>query len=241
MSKRLKFFLGHLSISLLISFAIVVFVFFVWYPAPLAHALGVTAIFLMLLAIDVIVGPLLGFIVFKEGKKTLKMDLAIIIALQLCALSYGLFSIYQGRPAWLVFQNDHFELVRYNEVVAGRNAPKNPWFKPEFVTVEMGQTPAQKNQYFMQEMQTGIMAAYRPERYVPIEKSKAQILAKERDLKELDKFNKENEVMNIIKQYPNAAGWLPLRVMSGIDMVVLIDAAGSVVKVVDLRPWKLLS
>ena len=47
----------------------------------------------MLLAIDVILGPVLGFIVFKEGKKTLKMDLAIIIVLQLSALSYGLFSI----------------------------------------------------------------------------------------------------------------------------------------------------
>lgn len=48
---------------------------FIWYPTPLATAVGVTQIFLMMLAIDVTVGPILGFIVYKEGKKTLKMDL----------------------------------------------------------------------------------------------------------------------------------------------------------------------
>ena len=92
----------------------------------------------MLLAIDVILGPVLGFIVFKEGKKTLKMDLAIIIVLQLSALSYGLFSIYQGRPVWLVFQNDHFDLVRLNDVVVDKKAHKMNWLKPQFRAVEMG-------------------------------------------------------------------------------------------------------
>ena len=49
MSKRLKFFLGHLLISLVIALFVMGFVFFVWYPAPLATAVGVTHIFLMLL------------------------------------------------------------------------------------------------------------------------------------------------------------------------------------------------
>jgi len=60
MSKRLKFFLTHLSISLLIALLVIGLVFFVWYPAPLAQAVGVTHIFLMLLAIDVVIGPVLG-------------------------------------------------------------------------------------------------------------------------------------------------------------------------------------
>lgn len=239
MSKRNKFFLSHLFISICVGLTVIGLIFFVWYPAPLAQALGVTDISLMLLAIDVIVGPVLGFIVFKEGKKTLKMDLAIIIALQLCALSYGLFSIYQGRPAWLVFQNDHFDLIRLNDAVSDKNTQEKNWLKPQFKAVDMGQTPLQKNKHLLEEMQTGIPASYRIERYMPIEKSKAQILAKKRDLKELDKFNKSNEVINIIKKYPAAVGWLPLRVMTGIDMVILIDSKGAVVKTVDLRPWKL--
>ena len=74
MSKRLKFFLSHLTISFLIALLAVGVVFFVWYPAPLAKAVGVTHIFLMMLIIDVIVGPILGFLVYKQGKKNLKFD-----------------------------------------------------------------------------------------------------------------------------------------------------------------------
>jgi len=72
MSKRIQFFLGHLAISIAIALFFIALVFFVWYPAPLAKAVGVTQIFLMLIAIDVIIGPFLTLLVYKEGKKTLK-------------------------------------------------------------------------------------------------------------------------------------------------------------------------
>ena len=72
MSKRISFFIKHLIVSLSIAFLIVCAVFFVWYPFPLANAVGVTHLFLMMLIIDVIIGPVLGFIVYKEGKKSLK-------------------------------------------------------------------------------------------------------------------------------------------------------------------------
>ena len=63
LSKRQNFFLRHLSLSCLIAFSILVWVFFIWYPSPLAQAVGVTQIFLMMLVIDVIVGPILGLLV----------------------------------------------------------------------------------------------------------------------------------------------------------------------------------
>lgn len=69
MSKRLKFSLSHLLLSFLIALLVIGLVFFIWYPSPLATAVGVTHIFLMLLVIDVILGPLLGLLVYKEGKK----------------------------------------------------------------------------------------------------------------------------------------------------------------------------
>ena len=98
MSKRLKFFLNHLLLSFLAALLVVGLVFFIWYPLPLAQAAGVMHIFLMMLAIDVIVGPILGLLVYKEGKKTLKFDLSVIIVIQIAALCYGVFSIEQGRP-----------------------------------------------------------------------------------------------------------------------------------------------
>lgn len=93
MSKRLKFFLTHLLISLLIALVVVGVVFFIWYPNPLASAVGVTYIFLMLLVIDVILGPLLGLLVYKESKKMLKFDLGVIIIIQIAALCYGIYTL----------------------------------------------------------------------------------------------------------------------------------------------------
>lgn len=93
MFKRLKFFLSHISISIFLALAAIVMVFFIWYPSPLVSAVGVTHIFLMLLVIDVILGLLLGLLVYKEGKKTLKFDLSVIIFIRIAALCYGVFSI----------------------------------------------------------------------------------------------------------------------------------------------------
>ena len=73
-------------------------VFGLWYPPPLNTASGVTRIFLIVLAVDVVLGPLLTFVVFKRGKKTLKFDLAIIATLQIAALCYGMWTVAQGRP-----------------------------------------------------------------------------------------------------------------------------------------------
>lgn len=75
MTKRLKFFFSHLSISILLALIIIAWVFLIWYPQPLAQAVGVTHIFLMMVAIDVVLGPVLGFVVYKEGKKHLNLIL----------------------------------------------------------------------------------------------------------------------------------------------------------------------
>ena len=114
MSKRVKFFLGHFCISLFIASIVVGMVFFIWYPSPLAKAVNVTHIFLMMLMIDVIIGPVLGLLVYKDGKKTLKFDLTVIILIQLSALCYGVYTIAQGRPVWIVYSVDRFELVKNN-------------------------------------------------------------------------------------------------------------------------------
>ena len=116
-NNRTKFFIGHSVISLFIATLALLLVFIFWYPFPLSKAVGVTHLFLMMLAIDVIVGPILGFIVYKEGKKTLKMDLTIIILIQIVALIYGLYSIEKGKPAYIVYNIDRFDLIRKNEII----------------------------------------------------------------------------------------------------------------------------
>lgn len=244
MPKRLKFFLTHLSISTLVVCIAMSVVFFIWYPAPLAKAVGVTHIFLMMLAIDVIVGPILGFLIYKEGKKSLKFDLAVIILIQLSAFIYGFYSIAQGRPVYIAYVVDRFELVRKNDLVVNKNDKILPqyqypsFFKPQFVNVQLAKTVQERNTDLFDEVLGGVTLAQQPKRYVDFGQAKAQILQKAQDLKLLNQFNNQQVVANILKHYPTANAWVPLKA-NAVDMVVLLNKkSGEVVKIVDLRPWK---
>ncbi|ENV07408.1 hypothetical protein F967_00204 [Acinetobacter sp. CIP 102637] len=244
MSKRLKFFLSHLVLSCLLALVVVGLVFFIWYPAPLATAVGVTHIFLMMLAIDVIIGPLLGCLVYKEGKKTLKLDLSVIIFIQIAALCYGVFSIEQGRPAWLVYNVDRFELVRKNELVDTNIQQVQPqfqqpsWFKPQYVATEFAKDTQQRNDEMFAEVLGGISIAQRPERYVELNQAKNQIQQHAQNLDALYQFNDKASVEKTLSKYPQATAFVPLKA-NAVDMTVLINKEkGEVVKIVDLRPWK---
>ena len=240
--KRLKFFLSHLSVSFLIALLVIGVVFIVWYPSPLATAVGVTQIFLMMLVIDVIVGPILGLLVYKEGKKSLKFDLTVIILLQLSALFYGIYSIEQGRPAWIVFNVDRFELIRKNEIVdqnVNRAQPQfqqPSWFKPQFVATEFAKNIQQRNDDMFAEVLSGISIAQRPERYVDFIQAKEQIQQREQKLDLLQQYNNKPDVEKILAKYPQATAFLPLKA-SAVDMTVLVDQNSNVIKIVNLRPW----
>jgi len=243
-SKRIGFFLGHLSASFLIACLISILVLYSWYPSPLATAVGVTHIFLMLLVIDVILGPLLGLLVYKEGKKTLKFDLSVIILIQIAALCYGVFSIEQGRPAWLVYNVYRFELVRKNELIdtniqqAQPQFQKPSWFKPQYVATEFAKDTQQRNDEMFAEIFSGISIAQRPERYVELTQAKHQIQQRALPLKELEQYNSKTDVEKALAKYPKADAWLPLKA-NAIDMVVLVNKeSASIIKIVDLRPWE---
>ncbi|WP_179989809.1 TfpX/TfpZ family type IV pilin accessory protein [Acinetobacter sp. YH12252] len=243
-SKRIGFFLGHLSASFLIACLISILVLYSWYPSPLATAVGVTDIFLMLLVIDVILGPLLGLLVYKEGKKTLKFDLSVIILIQIAALCYGVYSIEQGRPAWLVYNVDRFELVRKNELVDTNIQQTQPqfqqpsWFKPQYVATKFAKDTQQRSDEMFAEVFSGISLAQRPERYVELTQATTQIQQRALPLAELEQYNSKTEVEKTLAKYPSADAWLPLKA-NAVDMVVLVNKeSASIIKIVDLRPWQ---
>ena len=244
MSKRIKFFIGHLSVSLILALLVVGLVFFVWYPAPLAKAVGVTHIFLMMLIIDVILGPFLGFLVYKEGKKTLKMDLSAIILIQSLALGYGVYSIAEGRPVWLVYAIDRFELIKNNELVdiniqdALPQYKEKLWFQPRYVAIKLEVDSDKRSQEMFEEVFGGISLAQRPENYVPLSSISVQMKERTRKLEQLQQYNDEKLVQETLDKYPQANAFVPLKA-NAVDMTVLINKEkGEVVKIVDLRPWK---
>src|SRR5690606_36486625 len=160
---------------------------------------GVTHIFLMLLAIDVIIGPLLGLLVYKERKKSLKFDLSVIIIIQIAALCYGIYNLEQGRPAWLVFHADRFELVRKNDIILDGIDQAQPqfqrvsWGKPQFVAVKSATSTKQRQDDIFTEILGGISLAQQPERYVELTQAKSKLQKRALPLEELQQYNSKVE------------------------------------------------
>ncbi len=110
---RFKATLIHLFISLIVIGLFLGIVFFIWYPKPLYSIADVIEPLKLLVLIDVIVGPALTFIIFNKKKslKLLRIDLSIIALLQILALSYGVYTIYNGRSAIVVFAEGRFNYL----------------------------------------------------------------------------------------------------------------------------------
>ncbi len=101
----------HFSISLMIGIFALCMLYFVYYPQPYFEPAGAGKLVLILLSVDVVLGPLLTLVVFKSGKKSLKSDLSVIAAVQMAALLYGLHIMWAARPVFVVASVDRFELV----------------------------------------------------------------------------------------------------------------------------------
>lgn len=243
MSPRIKAFFIHLAVSALIAFAIIGIVFYLWYPAPLHTAVGVTQIFLILLAVDVVLGPLLTLLVFKVGKKTLIMDLTVIALLQVSALAYGLYTVAEGRPAWLVFAKDRFDLVRVLDIderkldQADLAYLQPSLLGPQWVAAVNPTDSNERNDILMESVMAGIDIAQRPNLYAPLNSQKTEIQKRLNELDALSAFNTTENIGAALTKHPQADSWLPLRANNQ-DMVVLMHkASAEVVAIVDLRPW----
>lgn len=88
-------------------------VFEFWYPFPYSEFSGGRELFFLIITIDVIVGPLLTFIVFDINKKNAELlrDLFFVVFLQIGALSYGLWTVWQARPLFLISEIDRFKVI----------------------------------------------------------------------------------------------------------------------------------
>lgn len=107
----------HLLISLLIVGSVAAYVIYFWYPIPLLPMAKADELLMMVGGIDLIVGPLLTLIVYKQGKKTLKMDLTVISFIQIGFLSLGLYTLFESRPVYIVATDKIFNLVFANEIL----------------------------------------------------------------------------------------------------------------------------
>ncbi len=93
----------HLGVSAVIAATVVTIMLLVWYPPPYFDAMGGQGLLKILVGVDVTLGPLLTLIIFDAKKKSLKFDLSVIAALQIAALAYGVWVMFEARPVYTAF------------------------------------------------------------------------------------------------------------------------------------------
>lgn len=246
MSARFYFkpFLIHLALSLLIAIACYWLVFMQWYPEPFQSSERVLRIFALLILVHMVAGPLLTLLIYKPGKKDLPFDMAVIVMLQGAALAYGIWSLEQARPAWLVFSVDRFEVVRRVDIDPRRIADAAPEFRnpatfsPSWAAARLPNNLHDRQVLLFESISGGADMANRPELYVGLDGQRGELERAIEPLERLQQFNDPQQVLQVLRLYPTATGWVPMTATHE-DLVVLMDrATAGVVAVVQLSAYE---
>lgn len=126
----------HLLGSLVVAAIAASVVLLLWYPWPYRVVAGGQNLLVILMSVDIVIGPLLTLAVFnlKKPMKELRRDLAIIVVLQLAALGYGMHTVYVVRPVMLALEVDRFRVTSANDVVMDEMSQALPEFRSLSIT-----------------------------------------------------------------------------------------------------------
>jgi hypothetical protein len=223
----------HLSISACIGVLVGILLFGVWYPPPYFHAAGADELILLLVGVDLALGPLLTLAIFRSGKRGLKFDLTVIGLVQSAALIYGMFVVLQSRPVFLVGVLDRFVLVSANEIANADLARGNEarfrlrsWTGPELVATEMPTDPKERSDLAFSAL-SGRDVQNLPRYYRDYDRAGRALLTRAKPLNALRKAHPQED--QLITAWLTQSGrtdasvlWLPLQARN--DAVMLLDA-----------------
>lgn len=127
---RYKAFAIHLLSSIFVLSLIFLLIQQVWYPGKLFTLAAGVDLLQLIVGVDLVIGPFILLLIFDAKKKYIKMDVLIILLCQLGFMGYGCWVMFTARPAYFAFVENHFFLVRANEVDEDSlKLVKDPQFK----------------------------------------------------------------------------------------------------------------
>ncbi|GHA06042.1 hypothetical protein GCM10008090_14600 [Arenicella chitinivorans] len=188
---KLKASLIRLVISGLLLIPLAVVSLTHWYPNELMWAGGIQGLKLISL-VDIVLGPILTFIVYQRGKKGLLSDLIIIGCLQCICFALGSWALYDRRPVAIVLADDGVHILSNHTV--RQYTLKLPESEPSPTLVFL-ELPSDSSTWgtikFSTEFADGIPLSYRDDLYKPLT-SISDIAFKERidDIRNFSDYSK---------------------------------------------------
>jgi hypothetical protein len=214
---------------------------------PFFWASGGISLIAIVAMVDIVLGPLLVFLVYDRRKKSLRRDLAFIICIQLAAIAYGIHASVLARPVLMTFVVDRFELVSAAEVDAEElaKAPeqfrKLSWCGPVLAAARMPENKEEREQIMFASASYGIDLL---RHYVDYGIQRDEVIARARSLGDLDRYNDPAEVVaalagiHAFTEHPERLRYLPVQGPRE-NLVAVIDGGdATVLGTVRLKPWE---
>ncbi|HVE53016.1 MAG TPA: TfpX/TfpZ family type IV pilin accessory protein [Ramlibacter sp.] len=226
----------HLGLSALVAAASAVLVFAIWYPFPYSEISAGRELFLIVVAVDVVLGPLITFAVFdrRKPRKELRRDLAVVGLLQLAGLAYGLWAVNLARPVHLVYELDRFRVVHQVEIpeeLLDRTPPgvtAIPLGGPTLLSLRPFASE-QERVAFTTAALAGVHLSARPDLWQPYEAGRERIRASAKPVAQLkarfpDRVAEIDAALRKAAVEPAQAAYLPLIARKADAWTVLLDA-----------------
>jgi hypothetical protein len=240
----------HLSISAIIATAVLALMLLLWYPYPLFEAVGGRQVLMILLGVDVTLGPLVTLVIFntKKSRKALAFDLSVIAVLQISALMYGMSVVFQARPVFVVFSKDSFDLVTANmlsdEDIAKARYPEFrslPLTGPVYVYTELPTEIKERNELTLSAFSGKDLPQY-PQYYSPYAEHGPLAAQAAKPIAQLRKLNPRHstEIDDAVVHSGRTEaelGYVPLRAKYQNQAVLVGQSDGRVLTVLPIKPW----
>ena len=183
----------HLSISIVLTVLMMALLYFLWFPSPYFSAAGASRLILLLIGVDICIGPLLTLLVVNRHKarKLLRLDLTVIGVLQVIALGYGVHVITDARPVFIVAEVDRLVVVSAQQLSDADLAKGDrPEFRKRSLTgpVLVGALPPKDvspGDFALKVMQTGKDIDRLPQYYVAYDQAIDAVMKHARPLASL--------------------------------------------------------
>ena len=137
-----KAFAIHLVLSLVVFSSLVLTMWFYWFPGELFILDGGWQGLKIVALIDIVLGPALTLLLFRPGKKSLVLDMSVVAAFQIAALSYGFYTTHQQRTLALVLTDDGFVTLPAADHLAANDTLALKEKQPKSVAEFKNSTPA---------------------------------------------------------------------------------------------------
>ena len=244
---RAKLALRNLFISQAIIFIFLIFAYLIWFPHSfhLLEEFYKTA--LLLIFVDLILGPVLILLVYKENKINLKFDINVLLAIQLIAFAFGAYSLYLKHPVYAVFAIDRFTLINAANVTPEKikfETLKSTLFSKTKITVaRMPKEIIARNKLILGVMNGEADLDHRAEYYEPYDLHFKSVLNKNliTDSSLLKKKTK-SVINNFVSKYGGEISdyvYIPLETQYK-DVIWALDRKTALpVGIIDIDPWAL--